>query len=331
MRITVVVPVFNKARRLKRCLDSVASQSFEDFEVIVVDDGSTDGSGILAEGYPDRRFRAIHQRNAGPGAARNRGIREARGEYIAFLDADDNWLPPYLETNLRILDNHPEAAAVSGAWIDYPAQTPCVGTWSRRGISRGVRQIAPSTSGNLFAAMVTFMNPCSAVVRADVLRQEGGFEEGGCRFGEDATLWLKLLLHHPVYFHLEPLTELHREAAELSGNYAGPRPVEPFLSNPDAVTRVCPPALLAPLHRFYAVRTCKTACMLSYWGEWRRARALRRRFVSIRDWRASLFFAALAAGTPFGALAGRVWRGLHPGFPRTPAARAAARSASTGR
>jgi hypothetical protein len=158
--------------------------------------------------------------------------------------------------------------------------------------------------------MVTFMTPCTSVFRTEALRRWGGFQEGGCRFGEDGILWLKLLLHEPVFFHLEPLVEVHREASGLSGNYAGARPIEPYLSAPGALGEACPGELSALLSRFYARRACKTACMLSYWGEWRRARRLLREFVAIRDWRAPLFGMAQAASTPAGALAGKLYRTL---------------------
>jgi hypothetical protein len=111
-----------------------------------------------------------------------------------------------------------------------------------------------------------------------------------------------------VYFHLQPLTDVHREASSLSGNYKGPRPVEPFLSDPRPIRSACPPELHDAVDRFCAARACKTACMLAYWGEWRRGRELLRRFTSIRDWRLPLLPVAFAACTPMGAIMGRLDR-----------------------
>jgi hypothetical protein len=314
MRVSVIVPLFNKAAYIERALRSVAAQTLSDFEAIVVDDGSTDGGGQIAERFPDARFRLIRQSNAGPGAARNRGIAEACAPYLAFLDADDAWLPAYLETGVRILDEHPSAASVSCAWIDLPEGISSAPVWSGRGIAEGLRRVTPATPARVFDAMVGFMTPCTTLLRADVLRRWGGFQAAGCRFAEDGLLWLKLLLNCSVVFHLQPLVEVHREASGLSGNYTGARPIEPYLSAPDALACACPVELSPLLHRVYARRACKTACMLSYWGEWRRARRLLRQFVTIRDWRAPLFAAAIAAGTPAGALAGRLLRSL--GVPR---------------
>ena len=94
MRVSVVIPVYNVEHYLERCVQSVLRQTFRDFEVVLVDDGSTDGSGLLCDrlAQQDSRIRVVHQQNQGLSAARNQGVRCANGEYIAFLDSDDEWL-----------------------------------------------------------------------------------------------------------------------------------------------------------------------------------------------------------------------------------------------
>jgi glycosyltransferase involved in cell wall biosynthesis len=154
MRVSVIVPLFNKTAYIERALRSIASQTLSDFEAIVVDDGSTDGGDQIVARFPDSRFRLIRQANAGPGAARNRGVTEARAPYLAFLDADDAWLPAYLETGVRILEEHPAAVSVSSAWIDYPKETSSVPAWLRRGITEGLHRVSPATPASLFDAMV---------------------------------------------------------------------------------------------------------------------------------------------------------------------------------
>ena len=95
--ISVVIPLYNKEKQIRATLESVLSQAFQDFEIVIVNDGSTDRSVEEAAAVCDKRIRVVHQKNAGVSAARNRGIEEARGEFIAFLDADDRWKSEYLQ------------------------------------------------------------------------------------------------------------------------------------------------------------------------------------------------------------------------------------------
>jgi glycosyl transferase family 2 len=309
MRVSVIVPLLNKAPFVTRSLDSIASQSLSDFEVIIVDGGSTDGSDELAARFRDRRFRVVSQPDDGPGTARNRGIAQAEGAYVAFLDADDVWLPTYLEHSVGVLDAYPSVVSVSGAWIDYPKGTPVGPVWSARGVPYGAHRVTAPTPVTILDVMDKFMNPSTTVMRTDVARRLGGFQEGSC-FGEDSTLWMKLLLNCPLFFHFESLVEFHREASELSGNYTGPRPIEPYLLTPVILRSACRPEMLPLLERFLTERACKAACMLSYWGDWRGARALTNKFVSFRDFSGPLFGPALVAGTPLGAVAGALFRKL---------------------
>ena len=118
--VSVVMPVYNAERFLREALDSVLAQDYEPFEVIVVDDGSTDGSAAILESYPG--LRVIRQENRGPSAARNAGIAEARGEIVAVADADDVLLPHRLSLQVGHLVEHPEVTATLGrqVWITPP-------------------------------------------------------------------------------------------------------------------------------------------------------------------------------------------------------------------
>ena len=110
--VSVVIPCYNQAHFLRKAIESVLGQTYQHFEVIVVDDGSTDDTANIATSYPN--VRCVRQRNQGLSAARNTGLREARGNYLVFLDADDRLLPHAFETALNMLDAHPECVFVSG-------------------------------------------------------------------------------------------------------------------------------------------------------------------------------------------------------------------------
>src|SRR5437867_2556724 len=109
--VSVVIPVYNGERYLADAIQSVLDQTYENFEVIVVDDGSTDESAAVAKRFGEA-IRYVHQANGGVSKARNTGIAEARGVYLAFLDQDDLWLPDKLSVQVAYLDSHPEVGAV---------------------------------------------------------------------------------------------------------------------------------------------------------------------------------------------------------------------------
>lgn len=107
-RVSVLIPTYNRAKYIRDAIDSVLRQTFTDFEVIVVDDGSTDNTREIVTGYTDPRVKYIYQENSGVSTARNNGIKISNAEYIAFLDSDDMYLEDMLEKSVRILDEHPE-------------------------------------------------------------------------------------------------------------------------------------------------------------------------------------------------------------------------------
>ena len=108
--ISIVIPLYNKAHTIVHTLNAVFKQEYQDFEVIIVDDGSTDnGVGIIQQHFHDNRIRIFHQENQGVSVARNRGVEEARCEYVALLDGDDEWHPDYLKIMTNIFKTTPDA------------------------------------------------------------------------------------------------------------------------------------------------------------------------------------------------------------------------------
>ena len=310
VRVSVIIPLYNKGLWIRRAVDSVLQQSFADFEVVVVDDGSTDGGALKLGGCNDERLRIVTQTNLGPGGARNRGIAEAKGEFLAFLDADDEWLPNYLRESVALLDEAgDEVAAVSCGYFEYPSGVSRQDMWRARGLTKGQFRLTPRTSPIEAAYRLAYMSPCTTVARAKTLRKYGGFYSWErCVYGEDATLWLKVLLNENVLFHLDPLAVFHRDASELSANLKGARPLEPFLLHPSEVESATPKSLKGLLANILAIRALKSACVLGYWGNWREARSLKRQFAVPGYWKLPYYVPAGLLSTSIGARVGQLCR-----------------------
>jgi glycosyltransferase involved in cell wall biosynthesis len=312
LKVSIVLPLYNKAPYVRRALDSIAAQTFSDFEVIVVDDGSTDDGASVVKNYLRLGIQLISQPNAGPGPARNTGIRQARGDLIAFLDADDEWLPTYLEESVNSLERFgPDVAAISSGYIEFPSGLSTENMWRRRGLKDGMFRVGPKTEAALVVSMLAYMTPPTTVTRAESFRRWKGFYESKSLFGEDAFFWLKLLLNETVACNLTPLVRIHREASGLSQNLGEARPVEPFLIDPSEIQAACPSHLQELLARILAIRAAKTACMLGYWGHWQEAKSLRQRYTGVKNWRLPYFVPAVVCSTPVGAFLGKTWRGMN--------------------
>ncbi len=182
-RVSVIIPVYNDAGTVARAIDSVLAQTFTDYEIICVDDGSTDESrGVLA-GYGER-IRVVEQSNLRTSAARNRGASLARGEYLAFLDADDSWLPAKLELSVAALDESPDCVMVYSDMATYDDAGR-----KAQSIVEAVTAHAPSMDEMLKRLWPVF--PSAVVARRAAFEQVGGFCEELFAF-EDVHLFLRL-------------------------------------------------------------------------------------------------------------------------------------------
>jgi glycosyltransferase involved in cell wall biosynthesis len=307
--VSVIVPLFNKAPYVQRAIDSIVRQTHADFELIVVDDGSTDGGDRLVEAMHDPRLRLIRQSNAGPGAARNTGIAAASGSLLAFLDADDEWMPTFLERNVALIEAEPQAAAIASAFVRDPPGVSTAALWERRGLRQGGYRLEPQMSPAFVVQLLAFMCwPCALIMRSEVVRRFGGFYEHRCTYGEDSHLMLKVMLREQVIVNLESLVVYHVDASALNRAASAPRGVEAFLQDPSELYDICPPELRALLDDVLAARALKTACVLTYWGQWREGRALTRRFSAHSPWRLPFFAPAQLGVNPLGAAAAAAYR-----------------------
>jgi len=211
-RVSVVMPVFNAERYLAEAIESVLAQTLDSWELLIVDDGSTDGSARIADRYAARRPAAIrhlsHDRreNRGASASRNLGIRYASGEYLAFLDADDVYLPKKLDDQVRILDERREADVLYAATEYWHSWTGAADDRSRDWIwhPHGVeidRVVAPPR------ALTAFLRdggtvPCmgSMLVRRDAVRKAGGWEDSFRTICTDQVFHAKLLVRCSAVF-----------------------------------------------------------------------------------------------------------------------------------
>lgn len=281
MKVSAIIPLYNKAPYIQRALDSVLAQTLQDLELIVVDDGSTDGGGEIVERCSDPRVRLIRQENGGPGAARNRGLREARGDIVAFLDADDEWLPRYLARSYEYLRSHAGVASISMGYQDTGRK---VGywedIWNEKGIKDGQYRFGQEGLTAQFAvSLLSFMCTCSTVSRKSIVMVYGGFfDRWKCVYGEDEYLLLQLLLNETIAVSREPLVIFHSEASSLSGNLSGLHPVEPFLSDPSELFAMCPDDRRDLLEEILCIRAVGKAIYYAQNGYGREARGLLNRY-----------------------------------------------------
>lgn len=195
---SVVIPLYNKEPHIKKAIDSVLAQEIQDFEIIVVDDGSTDKSAEVVKSFTDSRIRLIRQKNAGVSAARNKGIKEAKSDLVAFLDADDEWTPCFLNTVLRLRRMYQEAGAYATAYEKRDKDGKITKPFYQKIPPAPWEGLLPSYF--LAAAFGEMPIAASAIcVPKEILLELNGFQEG-IHVWEDSTLWGKIGLKYKIAF-----------------------------------------------------------------------------------------------------------------------------------
>lgn len=224
-RISVVIPAYNRARFLVKAIESIRAQSHACAEIVVVDDGSTDDTLAVVQRLGSG-IRYLRQDNAGPSHARNRGVREASGDLVAFLDTDDRWLPGKIEAQLRVLQARPDVALVvtDEAMESADGQITAASNFARHGVDRRFPEtldsVVPDAPRQLLAT--NFISTSTVLARRDMLVEQGGFDTR-LRYGEDLELWLRIAARHPIAC----LRQVHAVRVTHGGNTTAD--IEPML------------------------------------------------------------------------------------------------------
>ena len=183
---SVIIPVYNRPAHLRRAVESVLAQTLRDYELIVVDDGSTDETTEVARSFPAVRY--ARQENRGVSAARNRGVAESSAPYLAFLDSDDAWLPRKLEAQRDFISDNPSVSIHQTGEI-----------WVRRGRRVNPMERHRKPDGDIFipSLALCLVSPSAVVIERGLFERTGGFDER-LRVCEDYDLWLRIALDHRV-------------------------------------------------------------------------------------------------------------------------------------
>lgn len=205
-RFSIIVPLYNKASYVRKALSSIEAQTYRSFELIVVNDGSSDGSAAIAEAYLKNRtklnYQIINQPNGGVAIARNNGVAASKGEYVCFLDADDWWEPTFLEEMDGLIKEYPNAGLYASNFVYYKPGKTHVALNLERGYIDYPKAYYEGSSMPVWTG--------ATCMPRKVLDEMGGFPLG-IKLGEDFLLWAKTALHYPVAFSEKPLAYYNNE------------------------------------------------------------------------------------------------------------------------
>lgn len=209
--ISVIIPAYNASQTIRETIETVFKQSFSDFELIVINDGSQDKTLDVLASIRDPRLKVFSYTNAGVSASRNRGLSHARGEFIAFLDADDLWTQDKLEAQLAALQENPQAA-VAYSWTNIIDET---GQFLRSGVHNSI-------SGDVYEELLLnnfLQSGSNPMIRRQALCEVGGFDES-LAYSEDREMWLRLAVRYN--FIAVPSVQIlyRRSASSASANFS---------------------------------------------------------------------------------------------------------------
>ncbi len=209
-RISVIIPTFNRELTILRAIKSVLAQTYLDFDLWVIDDGSTDKTQQLVKPFLSENIHYLKQENLGVSAARNLGIKKSKGEWLAFLDSDDEWLEHKLQLQVDLMSSDAEIPLIHGEEI-----------WIRNGKRVNAKNKHQKFGGNIFLKCLPLclISPSAAIIKREILVEEGNWDEEFI-VCEDYDLWLKITAKYPVGFVKDPiLNKYGGHADQLSTQY----------------------------------------------------------------------------------------------------------------
>lgn len=275
--INIIMPLYNKAPYVGRAIRSIQYQTFRDWKLWVVDDGSTDDGPEVVRRFDDPRIEVIHQANQGPGAARNTGIARADSKYLAFLDGDDEWYPWYLENALRAMREN-DVSLVGTYYYEWPNERDMTECWSKAGYRPGRYQLQGDEDPAWIMRLTTFFSPWNTFAYTETIRKYGCFfAKDRCLRAEDETLFIRILFNEAAIIIGPPAIRYHTETSSIAYPSKA-HPLEPFLAEPKVLLDYCPVNKLPLMERLLDLRALLTATDWAYFGEKQRAADLLNRF-----------------------------------------------------
>ncbi|MCF6250977.1 MAG: glycosyltransferase family 2 protein [Methylococcaceae bacterium] len=256
--VSIIIPTFNRSKLLKRALESIYKQSYSEYEIIVIDDGSTDKTAeMISALFADVNY--IYQSNSGVSAARNKGLEQAKGEWLAFLDSDDEWLPQKLEKQLDELKSMAEYKICHTEEL-----------WMRNGIRVNQMKKHKKAGGWIFPQCLPLcaMSPSSILINQSVFDDIGDFDAQlpAC---EDYDLWLRITAKYPVLYIEEPqIIKYGGHEDQLSKKYWG---MDRFRIQ--ALQKIISANYLTEDYRLLAIAMLQKKCSIFQQGAFKRGKA----------------------------------------------------------
>lgn len=207
--VSIIIPAYNAGKYIKQTVESVIGQTYKNIEIIVIDDGSKDKTAEIVKSFGDPRVIYIFQENNGQSAARNAGIKIAKGKYISFLDSDDLFLPQKIERQVDFLESNPDCGVCYSKIYHFFSDQP----------EKLYYNPIPNYSGYIFDKLLTHsvVNPLAAVMRKEYLDKYGGFKEDWRRCDEQ-YLWLKMAFNKVKFCYLDEVLGHYRINRESMSN-----------------------------------------------------------------------------------------------------------------